>query len=170
MKLNFSPEQNVILLAVGQYVFAFAYLDTAISFAIVDRIRGHEEATLVTLRGMDFRVRQQRLFKVVRNVDKPPPSADQLEDWAQRLEMEYSFRNDVVHSLIGINTDGSAFLNSFGKGFGQARHVETKISLEDVQTNTQRCWSLFSEISQVLNPVRWQALLATLVDAKDLGQ
>jgi hypothetical protein len=165
--LGFSQKQNKILLAVGQYVYSFSYLDMATTLALSDRLAGNLEATLITLRGMDFRVKHERLFKVSKGVDQTTPSQEIFDELDQKLKSEYSFRNDIAHSTIGINLDGSAFLNSFGKGFGQAKHVQRKISLTEIQEATQRCWQLFNLMASIFTPSRHQALLATLVDEKD---
>jgi len=165
-RLGFTPEQNKVLLAVGQYVYAFSYLDMALTFSLADRLAGNEQAVLITLRGMDFRVRYERLFKVSKGVDQEPPSPEIFYDLDQKLKAEYAFRNDVVHSQIGINVDGRAYFNAVGKGFGQARHVQSRISVPEIQSATQRCWQLFHQVASTFTSSRHQALLATLIDEK----
>lgn len=88
-------------------------------------------------------------------------------DLTDPMKKETAFRNDVSHSQIGIELDGTTFLNAFGKGLGQAYHIEQKIPLEQIQINTQRCWHLFCEISKTVSPWRYKQLLSTLQSASD---
>jgi len=133
-----------------------------LTIGLAERLGGNPEAARVLLKGMDFRVRHERLFKLERAMNKGAPHIESLPNFADRLKTEYDFRNKVSHAQIGVNLDGTAYLNEIGRGFGQASHIAHKITIPEIETNTQRCWKLFGELSEMLNPQRLAVFLATL--------